>query len=127
MTSLEDHAASTSGPECHRVRDLPQEPPGLIVRDTLVDADEISDEGQFPEHGKWLKVVPESLKTESGWADEPEFWECPSALAQEVVDELPDDADGPTDADLAVDVVSAVGGGEEPWQFRTTVFEADVE
>lgn len=109
MTDLEDHADAYrgDGPEIVLTSDLPQRPESTIVTTTLVDHDELTDEGQFPQHGSFLEV-----ETPEG---ETEFWECPGGLAATVVDLADEWEIEVAGALLSVSQVSKTPSGE--WRF----------
>lgn len=120
MTSLRDHAASSGGPEVVLTSNLPGRT-GRVAASTLTPADELTDEDEFPHHGQFLKMHPEDPASEDGWdTDSPEFWECPAALSQLIVEELDDDEEP---IGLGVQITRAWGGGEEAWQIDGTVFD----
>lgn len=79
MTSLEDKAAES--PEVDLAR---QSAPGAYVLESLdlVDADDLTPEGEFPQFGDFLEVT--------GTAGE-QYIECPQDLARQLVEDL--DAD----------------------------------
>lgn len=74
MTTFEDKAEET--PEVSLAR---QSAPGAyrIESEKLVAADDISDEGEFPEFGEFLECLNPQAQTE--------YVECPQGLAQELV------------------------------------------
>lgn len=119
MTSLRDHAASTGGPEIVLTAELAGHT-GRIAESTLTSADQISDDGEFPQHGVFLAVHEEDPTKPEGWDDEKTYWECPSALSQMIVDELDDDEEA---IGLGVQITRTWGGGQEPWQIEGTVFD----
>lgn len=120
MTGLREHADS-GGPEVVLAADLAHQGPAAIANGRLLDADQITDEGEFPNHGKFLAVRREQPGNGS-WADELEYWECPSALAAEITDELDEDE---TIAGTGFQVARAHGGNGDPWKFDVTVFDTD--
>lgn len=115
MTDLADHAKRGDGPEIVLTGDLPQRPASTIVSRTLVDHDELTDDGQFPQHGSFLEV-----ETPEG---ETEWWECSGNLAA-VVMELADEKElEPEGAILSVDQVSKTPSGE--WRFVASLTASD--
>lgn len=109
MTDLEDHADSYKGegPEIVLTSDLPQRPDSEISSTELVDADELTDEGQFPNHGSFLEV-----ETPEG---ETEYWECTGGLAATVMEMADEREIEVAGAVLGVDQVSKTPSGE--WRF----------
>lgn len=115
--------AESGGPEIVLARDLPTKPAAKLSGGGLHAADDLTPEGQFPEFGQFLKVFPESLEG-TGWADEPEYWECPQSLASMIVEELGDDED-PTG--LAVKIRQVVKDPGGAWSVEGIVFDPSEE
>lgn len=115
MTDLAEHAEAYrgDGPEIVLTSDLPQRPSAEIVSSTLVDHDELTDEGQFPQHGSFLAVeLPEG---------EEEYWECAGGLAAAVMELCEEREMEPEGAILSVQQVSKTPSGE--WRFVVDVAE----
>lgn len=113
MTDLADHAKTGDGPEIVLTGDLPQRPASTIVSSTLVDHDDLTEEGQFPQHGKFLEV-----ETPEG---ETEFWECAGSLAGAVMEVADEEELEPEGATLNVSQVSKTPSGE--WRFVISLAE----
>lgn len=113
MTDLRDHAESHrgDGPEIVLTSDLPQRPGSTIVSLELIDSDELTEEGQFPQHGSFLEV-----ETPDG---ETEYWECPGGLAAYVVAVAEEQEVELETAILDVQQVSKTPSGE--WRFHGSV------
>lgn len=111
--SVRDRAEG-SGPEVVLVADQPHRPEAQVQSADLVQADELTPEGSFPEHGTFLEVEVDG---------EVEYWECPKALAQVVVETA--DAEEVAIPDLQVDVDQVVKtpGGE--WRYTAACEPAD--
>lgn len=109
MTDLQEHADAYrgDGPEIVLTSDLPQRPEVEIASSTLADHDELTDEGQFPQHGSFLEV-----ETPEG---ETEYWECPGGLAALVMELADEEELEPEGALLSVSQVSKTPSGE--WRF----------
>lgn len=114
MTTIRDQAERGDGPEIVLMSDLPQRQQGKIKNQDLVDCDELTEDGQFPEHGSFLEVEVE---------DETEYWECAGSLASEVVegvDEMETEITG-----LLVDVLSVAKAPSGEWRCRVALEERD--
>lgn len=110
MTGLRDHAKAGGGPEIVLTSDLPQRGQAEIQSATLVDHDELTDEGQFPEHGSFLEVEKDG---------EEEFWECAGGMASAIV-EMADEMEAEIPGLLvSVNQVSKTPSGE--WRFVVDV------
>lgn len=113
MTNLKDHAEAGGGPEIYLVSDLPQRPAMTIASADLLDSDDLTDEGQFPEHGSFLEVVSDD--------GELEYWECPGSLAQVIMAEVDEQAEAEAveGARLSIEHVAKTPSGE--WRFSAAV------
>lgn len=109
MTDLADHAEAYrgDGPEIVLTSDLPQRPESAIATTTLADHDELTEEGQFPQHGSFLEV-----ETPEG---ETEYWECAGGLAATVMEIAEAEGYELEGALLNVSQVSKTPSGE--WRF----------
>lgn len=104
MRDLRDKA--DTGPDATRMSQA--EGKVEIIRPALYDADEISDEGEFPIHGDWIE-------TDEGWL------ECPAALAQILVTAV-------DERDVSFPVVVSIESKtieDESWTIEATVEEAE--
>jgi len=81
---LGDKAKQADQPEISLAR---QSAPGLyqLETDELIEADDLTEEGQFPQYGTFLKVMTSNGGREITF-DKEEYIECPSALAKWLVD-----------------------------------------
>lgn len=118
MTDLEDHAKRGGGPEVVLTADLPQRPPMKILSATMIDANELTDEDQFPQHGKFLKMEP---MAETDSQADVEYWECPGSMAGAVMEVADEEETEPEGAILDVTQVSKTPSGE--WRFVLSLSE----
>lgn len=112
MTDLEDHAETYDGPEIVTVQDLASRPPGVIKSDTLVSADELTDEDEFPEFGEFLEM-------EVG--EDTEYWEVPSSLASVVVERV-EELELETEGSV-LDVQNSWKGSSGEWNYQISMHE----
>lgn len=118
MTDLWEKASQGGDERVSLVADLETRPPARLDRFDLVDADAISEDGEFPRHGQFLAVHEDGQE-----GDDVRFWECPAGLAEMVVAAV-DREGGPANVDpgdvrLDVDGASKTGSGE--WRFWADV------
>jgi len=78
-----DKAEASEAPDVY----LPRDSVGLyrLESDELVDCDEITDEGQFPEYGDFIEVTQASGGANPGWG-ETAYVSCPGDLAKKITD-----------------------------------------
>lgn len=115
MTSLRDRAEG-GGPEVVLVADQPHRGAVDVASDELEPADELTPEGQFPEHGVFLPVEPVD-------GDGMEYWEAPKALAQVVVETADEEEVAIPALRVSVDEVVKTPGGE--WRYTASVRPQD--
>lgn len=93
--------------------DLASRPPGSIRSAELVGADELTEEGEFPEHGEFLEV-----KVGEGT----EYWEVAGGLREAVAEKVAANGTEVEDAILDVRTVAKAPGGD--WQFQVELRSA---
>lgn len=87
--------------------DLASRPAGVIQSVELAGCDELTEEGEFPQHGEFLAVEVNG---------EPEFWEVAGGLREAVAEKVEQNGTEPEGAVLDVRTVSKTPGGE--WRFQ---------
>lgn len=108
--SLRDRAERGGGPEIVLTGSLADAQPARIATSDLVDCDDLTPEGQFPEHGEFLEM----RRVDDG---ETVYWECSQALAEVVVDAV-DESEGEhalPGTEIDIDMAAKASGGE--WRF----------
>ena len=84
MTSLDEKAQAAPDVDLAR-----QSAPGLyqLKSTELVEADQLTPEGKFPEYGEFLEVVrPRGAGEDATWREDLHYVECPQGLAAWLVD-----------------------------------------
>jgi len=94
--------------------DLPQRGKAEIKHGDLIDCDELTEEGQFPQHGSFLEVRRE---------EETEYWECAGSLASEVVEAVDEMESGIPG--LLVSVLSVAKAPSGEWRCRVELEDPD--
>lgn len=120
MTDLWEKAQQNGADNVSLVADLESRPVARLRAFELVEADEISDEGDFPKHGQFLAVEE---KTASGKYDREAFWECPAGLARMVVEAV-EESGGPAEvkpATVTIDVDGAAKTEGGAWRFWASI------
>lgn len=120
MTDLWEKAQQNGADNVALVADLESRPIARLADFELVEADEISDEGDFPKHGQFLAVEE---KATSGKYERAAYWECPAGLARMVVEAV-EESGGPTEvepADVTIDVDGAAKTEGGAWRFWASI------
>lgn len=112
MTDLHEKAEQLQGPDIVTTSDLPERPPGRPDSVELVDADELTADGTFPEFGEFLAVEEEGAEEES-------YWECPANLAAVMVSRA--EESGKALTGIWFDVVAAQKDPSGEWKFVTEI------
>lgn len=112
MTDLHEKAEQLQGPDIVTTSDLPERPPGRPDSLELVDANDLSAEGTFPEFGEFLPVEEEGKEEES-------YWECPSNLAAVMVSRAEESGNALTE--IWFDIVAAQKDPSGEWKFVTDI------
>lgn len=118
MVDIWEKASQHGDDRVSLVSDLEHRPAAELDRWELVHADDISDEGEFPQHGEFLAVHEDG----DDQADV-RFWECPRALAAKVMEAV-DREGGPANVDpraVRVDVDGASKTQTGEWRFWAEV------
>lgn len=112
MTSISDKADEADGPEVVLTSDLGEAAPAKIATDQLVEADDLTPEGQFPEFGEFMEM----RRVNDG---ETVYWECATSLADVVVEAVSEAEAALPGTQINVEFVAKAPSGE--WRYTLDI------